>query len=118
MLGRWFDVYAFHVGEPEQGRVAIMFNDISARRKAEERLRELNETLERRVAEALAERRVLADVIDGTDIFVQVADRDYTWLAINDAAAAEFARIFGVRPPKAGDSMLECSRIGPPTERQ
>ena len=113
MLGRWFDVYAFHVGEPEQGRVAIMFNDISARRKAEERLRELNETLERRVAEALAERRVLADVIDGTDIFVQVADRDYTWLAINDAAAAEFARIFGVRPPKAGDSMLEMLKDRP-----
>ena len=113
MLGRWFDVYAFRVGEPEQGRVAIMFNDISARRKAEERLRELNETLERRVAEALAERRVLADVIDGTDIFVQVADRDYTWLAINDAAAAEFARIFGVRPPKAGDSMLEMLKDRP-----
>jgi hypothetical protein len=35
MLGRWFDVYAFRVGEPDEHRVAILFNDISARRAAE-----------------------------------------------------------------------------------
>lgn len=45
-LGRWFDVYAFRVGVRESSRVAILFNDISARRNAEDRLRELNETLE------------------------------------------------------------------------
>ena len=80
--------------------------DITRRKAAEEKLRELNETLERRVAEAIAGRKVLADVVDGTDIFVQVADRDYTWLAINQAASAEFARIFGCRRPKVGDNML------------
>ncbi len=81
--------------------------DISRRKRAEEQLRELNETLERRVAEALAGRKVLADVIDGADVFVQVADLDYNWLAINRSAAAEFARIFGVRMPRAGDNMLD-----------
>lgn len=87
--------------------------DITARKAAEQalaaseaRLRELNRTLEKRVAEALAERKLLADVVDGTDIFVQVADYQYNWLAINRAAAREFARIFGVREPKAGDNML------------
>lgn len=34
-LGRWFDVRAFRVGEPEERRVAILFNDISTRRAAE-----------------------------------------------------------------------------------
>ena len=94
-------------------RVAGTAVDITARRAAEEalreseaRLRDLNATLEGRVTEALAERRLLADVIDGTDIFVQVADRDFNWLAINQAAADEFARIFGVRRPRAGDNML------------
>ena len=85
----------------------------AALRESEAQLRDLNETLERRVAEALAERRVLADVIEGSDIFVQVADRDFNWLAINTAAADEFARIFGVRRPKAGDNMLELLNARP-----
>src|SRR4029450_5818436 len=69
-------------------------------------LRELNETLERRVADALAERKILADIVEGTGAFVQVADVHYRWLAINRAATDEFERIFGVRP-KVGDSMVD-----------
>jgi PAS domain S-box-containing protein len=38
-LQRWFDVYAFRVGEPDQYQVAVLFNDISARRQAEAALR-------------------------------------------------------------------------------
>ena len=73
---------------------------------AERALRELNETLERRVTEALAERKILADIVEGTNAFVQVADLEYRWLAINRAAADEFERIFGMRP-QVGDSMLD-----------
>lgn len=101
-------------------RVAGTAVDISARkaaevalRESEARLRDLNATLEQRVTEALAERRLLADVIEGSDIFVQVADRDFNWLAINGAAADEFARIFGVRRPGAGDNMLEMLKDRP-----
>jgi PAS domain S-box-containing protein len=54
-LGRWFDVFAFPAGSPEESRVGILFNDISARRKGEEELRELNETLESRVAQRTEE---------------------------------------------------------------
>src|SRR4030095_11426965 len=38
--------------------------------------------------------------------FIQVADLEYRWLAINRDAADEFERIYGVRP-KVGDSMLD-----------
>ncbi|HEV2594236.1 MAG TPA: PAS domain-containing protein [Sphingomicrobium sp.] len=65
-----------------------------------------NESLERRVDEALAERKLLADLVESTDAFVQVSDRDFNLLGINKAAANEFERIFGVRP-KVGDNMLE-----------
>ena len=34
--GRWFDVYAFRVGKPEQKRVAILFTDITERKRVEE----------------------------------------------------------------------------------
>lgn len=77
-----------------------------ALRKNEARLRDLNATLEQRVADALAERRILAEVIETTDIFVQVADNGLRWLAINKASADEFERVYGLRP-RAGDSMLE-----------
>ena len=80
--------------------------DITGRKAAESRLRELNETLERRISEAVAERKLLADMVDGADVFVQVADPEFRFLAINRASADEFERIFGVRP-KVGDSMLE-----------
>jgi PAS domain S-box-containing protein len=80
--------------------------DITARKTDEARLRELNETLERRISEVLAERKILADIVEGTDAFVQVVDLDFRWLAINKAAADEFERIFGTRP-QAGQCMLD-----------
>ena len=58
-LGRWYDVHAFRTGAPDENRVAILFNDISGRKSAEDRLRELNQTLEERVAERTAERNQL-----------------------------------------------------------
>jgi PAS domain S-box-containing protein len=46
MLGRWFDVYAFRIDDPREGRVAILFNDISERKRQEEQtemlMREVN----------------------------------------------------------------------------
>jgi signal transduction histidine kinase/DNA-binding response OmpR family regulator len=104
--GRHLELSAFRVEPPSRRQVAVLFQDITARRKAETALRELNDTLERRVAEALAERKLLADLVEGTDAFVQVVDPHFRWLAINRSAADEFERIYGVRP-KAGDSMLD-----------
>jgi PAS domain S-box-containing protein len=81
--------------------------DITERKRVEQALRDLNENLERRIADALAERKLLADLVEGTDAFVQVADADFRWLAINKAAADEFERIFGVTP-RVGQSMLDA----------
>jgi PAS domain S-box-containing protein len=55
-LGRWWDVHAFRVEAQGAHRVAVLFNDITARRKVELRLQELNETLEAQVAAKSAER--------------------------------------------------------------
>ncbi len=54
-MGRWFDVYAFRVGDPDLRQVAVLFNDTTARKAAEARLRELNASLEAQVAGRSAE---------------------------------------------------------------
>ena len=104
----WF-TFSYSPVRDESGKVAGMFcacSETTGKVLAERALRELNETLERRVDEALAERKLLADIVEGTNAFVQVVDLDYRWLAINQAAADEFERIFGKRP-KVGESMLD-----------
>ena len=111
----WF-TFSYSPVRDDSGAVAGMFCAVSettprvlaesALRESEGRLREANETLERRVTESLAERRLLAEIVEATQAFVQVADLDYRWLALNRAAADEFERIFGVRP-KVGESMLD-----------
>lgn len=80
--------------------------DITRRKHDEQRLKELNDTLQRRLEEYLRERKLLADLVEGTDAFVQVADLHFNWLAINRAGAEEFERIFGKRPA-VGLNMLE-----------
>jgi PAS domain S-box-containing protein len=42
-LGRFYDVYAFRTGAPGENKVAILFNDITARKRHEARLREADE---------------------------------------------------------------------------
>jgi signal transduction histidine kinase/ActR/RegA family two-component response regulator len=105
-MGRWFEVRAMRVGKPEARRVALLFNDITEQRQRDERLRELNETLEERVKQAMAERQVLADVVDSTKAGILVCDLNYRILAINKSNAAELERVYGKRP-RLGDHLLE-----------
>jgi len=44
-LHRWYEVYAFRVGQPQDKHVAILFNDITERKIAEESLHESEELL-------------------------------------------------------------------------
>lgn len=76
------------------------------RARAEDAVRELNATLERRVDEALAERRLFAGIVAATNSPIQMIDADYRFLAINAAGQADYERVFGVRP-HVGQSLLE-----------
>ena len=77
-----------------------------------EALARLNATLEARVNAAVAEQKLLADIVESTDAFVQVLDLEFRFIAINHASAREFESIFGVRP-KVGDSLLELLKDHP-----
>ncbi len=80
--------------------------DVTDQKRAEALLRELNEGLERRVEEALAERKLWADVFESSDALIGALGPDHRFLAVNRAYADEFDRIYGVRP-RAGDSLPE-----------
>jgi len=54
-LGRYYEVSAYRIGEPESRRVAILFNDITDRKRAEAEIRQWNAELESRVAKRTAE---------------------------------------------------------------
>ena len=57
--GRFLELSAFRLGPAENRHVAVLFKDVTDRRRAEIALRQLNETLETRVADALAERETV-----------------------------------------------------------
>jgi len=44
-MGRWFEVEAFRIGEPGELRVALLFDDVTARRSTDERLRAIVENI-------------------------------------------------------------------------
>ncbi|CAM3399752.1 PAS domain-containing protein [Pseudomonas floridensis] len=113
--GRFLALTAFRIEPASRKQVAVLFQDITERKRAERALHQLNETLEARVAEATAERNVLADVVNGTNAFIHVIDCNYRWIAINGSASREFERLFGTRP-KVGDNMLELLHDRPESQ--
>ena len=104
----WF-TFSYSPVRDDDGQITGMFCAVAETTEkvvAQRRIDDENRTLEQRVAEALAEKKVYADIVEGTDAFVQMADPAFNLLAINKASADEFERIFGVRP-KVGDNMLD-----------
>ncbi len=75
-MGYWWDVYAMPIGAPDELRIGILFTDITARRQAEEELRQLAADLSeanRRKTEFLATlahelRNPLAPLRTGLDL--------------------------------------------------
>jgi PAS domain S-box-containing protein len=79
VMGRWFDVYAFRIGEPVEHKVALLFKDVTAARAAAlER--------ERLLTELDLERRRLAEAFRGAPSFLAVMrGDDHVFELVNDA---------------------------------
>ena len=54
VMGRWFDVYAFRVGEPPSLTFGILFTDITTRRRADEKLHRTQARLDSALQAGLA----------------------------------------------------------------
>ncbi len=81
--------------------------DVTDHVEAEMAIRNLNATLEERVAQRTSERNLLATLVEATDVMVMACDFEFNILAINKANADEFDRVYG-RRLVAGDNLLEA----------
>ena len=63
-LDRWFDLYAFRVGGAGSLKVAVLFTNITERKRAEAEILSLNQELESRVAERTAELRTVVYTLE------------------------------------------------------
>jgi PAS domain S-box-containing protein len=78
-MNRWFDVYACRIGQPEERKVAILFKDISDRKRMEA-LREQAEVALRQSEEQ--SRNILESITDG----FFALDRDWRFTYVNRQA--------------------------------
>ncbi len=88
-LGRWYDVHAYRVGELADRKVAILFNDISARRNAEIALG-ASEAHWRGLFERLTEGFIVGEVERSTD----GAITDWRYIDVN----AAWGTLVGIDP--------------------
>ena len=77
-LGRWYDVYAFPVGQPGEHLVAILFRDVLSRKAAELALLRSNELLRTTVDNSLQIIQLFEAVRDEKGAIV-----DFKWLLTN-----------------------------------
>ena len=95
VLGRFFDVYAYRVGGPDSRKVAILFNDITARKRSEQLLHRANRTLQaiRDCHEAMlragSENELLEQVCH---IIVQTGGERMAWIGFAEHNAQKTVR--------------------------
>lgn len=102
--GRVLAISSFRVEPPERRQVAVLFKDVTEGRRTEHALQQLNEDLEQRVSEALAERRLFAELVDHSVFNVHVLDTHMRWLAVNRQARQVFHSLYG-RMPEIGEHL-------------
>lgn len=73
-LGRYYDVYAWRIGSPGERKVAILFNDITARKRVEEELEHLFQLERKARAEAETVQERLSFLADATALLAENFD--------------------------------------------
>ncbi len=95
--GRWFDVSAYRIGEPEERKVAILFMDITERVRAQAEREQL-------VAASESQRRIYEAALSNTPDLVYVFGLDHRFAYANEA----LLRLWDKTPEEAlGKTCLE-----------
>jgi len=113
-MRRWFDVYASPSGEPGSGKVALLFTDITERKRADEDIRRLAADLseaDQRKNEFLATlahelRNPLAPLQGGIDLLRETADNPATVHRVRDLMERQLKHLVHLV-----DDLLDIARI-------
>ncbi|BCL38139.1 PAS domain S-box protein [Nostoc sp. MS1] len=122
VMKRWFDVYALRIGDESSRKLAIVFQNITQRKQAEEELKQAKEELEIRVAQRTAQltqintdlqhsESILRSFFDSSVMLMGIVElHENNILHISDNRAA--AQFFGTTP----EAMQNCfvSDLGMP----
>ncbi|MCC6070030.1 PAS domain-containing protein [Massilia sp. GCM10020059] len=84
-LGRWYEVYAFRLGNPALHQVGILFKDVAERRRAEDELRNSERRALAAARDAQGERRRLDALLQAAPAGIVVTDADGKVLMTNAA---------------------------------
>lgn len=98
-LSRYFDVHAYRVGGPESRKVAVLFNDITARKRSEHLLQRTNHTLQaiRDCHEAMLRAGTESELLDQIcRIIVQTGGERMAWVGFPEHDAAKSVRVVAV----------------------
>lgn len=77
-LNRWYDVYAFRVGEPQSRQVGILFKDITESKSAEISLKNLNQQMENQTG-------IFSSTLSSITDYVYHLDKDAKFIYANQA---------------------------------
>lgn len=110
--GHVLSVTTFRIEPASKRQVAVLFKDVTERRRAEVALQRLNDELEQRVSAALTERTRFAELVEHSIAHVHMIDTQLRWVAINRQAKLDFHRLYGVTP-QVGDSLAELMAVHP-----
>lgn len=102
-LGHYYDVYAFRIGKPEENLVAVLFNDISARKKMEDALQVSNEILKATFDSSLEYIQLLKAVRNEWGKII-----DFTWELTNKKWNDEWGEMKGKSLLKENPGVIEA----------
>jgi PAS domain S-box-containing protein len=108
-LGRWYNLYAYPIGNPEDNRVAVLFEDITSRRNAEAALRSSEERVRAIVEEATDYAIFTIDPTGLIEDWFPGAEAVFGWTA-DEAVGMPFAQTFTPEDRAAGVPDEELQR--------
>ncbi|MEP0755736.1 PAS domain S-box protein [Trichocoleus sp. Lan] len=87
-LNRWYDIYAFRIGHPDEKKVAILFNDISDRKRVEDERKQAETALQQSEAQS---KNILESITDG----FFALDQNWRFTYVNPQAERILDRTLG-----------------------